>query len=132
MVFAISTTEDGMCVGTPDVCCTPPYAVPIPYVNIATCRMALLTESDVLVRNKPVLTEESFVPMSWGDEPGSLGGVRSGRFVGPCTFKTTSATVYAKKKKVVIHGSLTGQNGFRENCIGTQTTPSQSDVYARS
>jgi hypothetical protein len=70
--------------------------------------------------------------MSFGDEPGVLGGLISGRNVGPCTFKTTSASVYAKKKKVVIHGSLTGQNGFRENCIGVQTTPPQGAVFARS
>jgi hypothetical protein len=127
-MFAISTTADGLCIGAPDICLTPPQGIPVGYVNMAFCRNAVRTSATMRVQNKPVLTDGSFIPMSTGDEPGAMGGITSGTFISICRFVTASAKVYADNQKVILHTSMTSQNNG--NCVGQQTTPSQGVAFA--
>ena len=74
----------------------------------------------------PVVVESSFIPSSTGDEAGTLGGLRSGTFCGPVRFKTASAKVYAKGKRVVLLGAITTHNA--ENAVGQHVVASQTKV----
>ncbi len=127
-MLAISTTADGNCIGAPDVCLMPPYGTPMAFVNVAMCRNAVRTSATMFVQNKPVLTDGSFIPMSQGDEPGIIGGVRSNTIMGACRFRKVSAKVYADNQKVVLHMATTSQNFG--NCTGVQATPSQGVAFA--
>jgi hypothetical protein len=104
--------------------------MPTPFVNLALCRDAEGTSARVLACNKEVLVETSTIPMSYGDEPGTLGGVFSGVNIGPATFKSSSGRVYAEGKHVIILTSRTGQNGTPANAMGRVETRSQGKVLA--
>jgi hypothetical protein len=97
---------------------------------MATCTDAVGTVDSITIEGAPVIVESSIIPMSAGDEPGVLGGVISGVFMGPAQFKTASSKVYAKGKRVVLAGAVTGQNGTSANAIGQQVMPSQTRVIA--
>jgi hypothetical protein len=128
----ISTKAGGICVAFPDVCLVPTGSgpVPTPFINIAQCCDATGTVDAVLVENKEVIVESSVIPTSTGDEPGTLGGIISGTFMGCAKFKTASSKVYAKGKRVVLLGSVTGQNGDVANAVGQQVSPSQGRFLA--
>ncbi|APR77723.1 Hypothetical protein A7982_03070 [Minicystis rosea] len=131
----VTTKAGGQCFAFPDVCNVPSPGgpVPTPLPNTAECRNADGTVASVLVTNKEVVVESSRIPSSTGDEAGSLGGVVSGVFRGPATFKTASAKVYAKGKRVILHGAQTAQNGDNANMpSGQQVSPSQTKVVAGS
>lgn len=131
----VSTKAGGQCVAFPDVCNVPSPGgpVPTPFTNTAECRNAEATVASVLIGNKEVVVETSRIPSSTGDEPGSAGGVVSGVIRGPATFKTASAKVYAKGKRVVLHGATAAQNGDNANMpAGAQVSPSQEKVVAGS
>jgi hypothetical protein len=113
----------------PDICLTPTPGgpVPIPYPNIAQLAQAEQTSATggdpVFAGGKPVLTAESFVRISSGDEAGTAGGVASGRNMGPCTFATASTTVFIHGQGVVRFGDQTEQNktsvASGANALGT-------------
>ena len=132
-MLPVATKAGGNCFGFPDVCLVPAPTgpVPSPFPNTAECRDADGTVDAVLVEGKEVIVESSKIPMSSGDEAGSAGGVVSGVFRGPATFKTASSKVFAKGKKVVLHMALTGHNGDNANMpAGMHVSPSQSKVLA--
>ncbi|MFT3765790.1 MAG: DUF4150 domain-containing protein [Minicystis sp.] len=131
----VSTKAGGQCFAFPDVCLVPSPGgpVPTPLPNTAEVRNADATVASVLVSNKEVVVETSRIPTSTGDEAGTGGGVVSGLIRGPATFKTASAKVYAKGKRVVIHGATSAHNGDNANMpAGAQVSPSQSKVVAGS
>ena len=114
------TVKDGICFAFPDVCLTPapPSApVPIPYPNIAQLADATGTASTVKAGGKEVVTQESAISSSSGDEAGSSGGVTSGTTKGECKFTSFSTTVKANGKGVVRLGDTTTQN--KQNAVGT-------------
>ncbi len=132
---SVSTKAGGQCFAFPDVCNVPSPAgpVPTPFPNTAECRNASDTVATVLIGNKETLVETSRIPTSSGDEPGAAGGVVSGVFRGPASFKTASSKVYAKGKKVILHGAQTAHNGDNANMpSGQQVSPSQGKVTAGS
>jgi len=132
-MIPISTKAGGTCFAFPDVCLVPaaPSPVPTPFPNTGQCRDAQGTVDSVLVENKEVIVESSVIPMSSGDEAGTGGGVVSGMFMGCVKFKTASAKVYAKGKRVVLLGSATAHNGDNANMpAGQQVAPSQGKVLA--
>lgn len=100
----------------PDVCKTPSPGgpIPIPYPNIAQLSGALDTSATtgdpVMAGGQPILTAQSYTPTTSGDEAGTLGGVTSGRNMGPCTFATFSTTVFIHGQGVVRFGDSTEQN----------------------
>jgi hypothetical protein len=90
----------GIAFAFPDVCKTPTPGgpVPLPYPNVAQLNQATgvsNTGAPLLVgpSSFPVLLLDSRVPVTTGDEAGSLGGVLSGTIKGPCVVRLASATV---------------------------------------
>jgi uncharacterized Zn-binding protein involved in type VI secretion len=108
------TVTDGICFAFPDVCQTPSPAgpVPIPYPNIAQLSSASNTASTVNAGGKPVVTEDSSIATSSGDEAGTAGPPPMGK----CTFTTFSKTVKANGKGIVRLGDTTSQNAG--NAVG--------------
>jgi hypothetical protein len=102
--------------------------VPVPYPNIAQCAQANDASNKVKICGSPTLTMKSKIPMSSGDEPGTIGGVVSNRFKGEVQYKKGSGKVKAEGEKVVYVGSMTGQNGNNANTVGAQVAPSQTKV----
>ena len=126
-----STTMSGDCFASPDTCLTPSNAGPVPvaYPNTGTCAQALLFSVKVKFVMKEVLTLQSQIPMSSGDEAGSNGGVVSGMFKGPVLFKRGSSKVFIEGSPCEFHTVTTGHNGSNSNMpAGTQVSPSQSKV----
>jgi hypothetical protein len=71
--------------------------------------------------------------MSSGDEPGVGGGIMSGMNRGPVTFKTASAKVYAKGKRVIMLTACSAHNGISANAPGgLHVSPSQAKVLVGS
>jgi len=135
-MFGITTKQGGTCAttGPLDVCKTPaPPAPPIPtpYPNLAMCNQAdpSSCSQKVKIGNQPVLTKDSKIPMSSGDEAGSAGGVVSGTIKGPMAYKTFSAKVKVEGANVARHLSATTHNGSSPNApLGLQAAPSQTKV----
>ena len=132
---SVSTKAGGTCFAFPDVCLVPsaPGPIPTPFPNTGACCDAQGTVDTVLVQNKETIVETSTIPMSSGDEAGTGGGVVSGVFLGPVKWKTASAKVYAKGKRVALHGGVTSHNGTSPNApVGQQVGASQGKVTASS
>lgn len=127
-MLPIATTAGGLCFAFPDVCLVPSAdgPKPTPFPNQGFVSETKLTASSVRVAGAPVVVENSFIPTSTGDEAGTLGGLRSGTFCGPVRFKTASAKVYAKGKRVVLLGAVTTHNA--ENAAGQHVVASQAKV----
>ncbi len=127
-MFPASSKKGGIAFAAPDVCKTPPLAVPVPYPNQGQVASSVSVATKVLAENKELVTEASQIPSTSLDEGGSMTGVKSSTVKGPVTFKTYSSKVFAQGKKVVYHTSVTGQNGTNANIIGMQVSPSQTLV----
>src|ERR1700722_5477924 len=107
-----ATTQNGMCMGFPDVRKTQvgPAVVPLPYPNIGQCPTAVQTTTKVLIANMPAITQGSKLPMSQGDEAGAEGGVVSGMIMGEIAFRTTSSKVAFQGQKAVVLTAVTAHN----------------------
>ncbi|OLP52411.1 hypothetical protein BJF91_15255 [Allorhizobium taibaishanense] len=88
----------------PDVCLTPigSSMVPVPYgliayQNIDPANMANSVRQTSLVSH----VKSSLITKSFGDEPGTGGGVKSGTTGAECEPKTYSSTVYAEGRNMV-------------------------------
>ncbi|MBK9974837.1 MAG: DUF4150 domain-containing protein [Planctomycetes bacterium] len=133
-MFPASCTMNGMCMGFPDVCLTPaPPAppIPVPYPNIAQVTMVNpgTASMKVKIMNMPAVSQNSQIPISNGDEAGVSGGVVSGQFIGPATFKMGSMKVKWDGKPACFLTSMVGQNGASPNVpAGQQIVPSQAVV----
>ncbi len=132
-MFSISTKAGGLCQANPDACKTPaPPAppLPLPYPNIAMCKQATpaTCSKKVAIASQPVLTKDSVIPVSSGDEAGSAGGVVSGKSKGEVGYKTFSKKVKVEGKAVVYVTCVTAHNGKSANAVGQQLIPSQPKV----
>ncbi|NND61094.1 MAG: DUF4150 domain-containing protein [Gammaproteobacteria bacterium] len=78
----------GVTIAFPDVCKTPTPAgpIPIPYPNIAMSSDTAKGTKKVKCDGNPVCVKDSNFRMSTGDEPGSAGGVVSGKIKGKAEF----------------------------------------------
>jgi hypothetical protein len=109
----ITTKAQGICFAFPDVCLTPAppsSPVPIPYPNIGQLSEATGTASTVLAGGNEVVTSNSSIPTTSGDEAGSSGGVTSGTIKGKVEFITFSMTVFAEGNNIVRLSDTTTQN----------------------
>lgn len=128
-----STKQGGNCVAFPDVCKTPappsPSPVPVPYPNIGMVMQAKKTSRKVKFANKPVCTKKSEMPRSQGDEPGTIGGVKSNVNMSKVRFKKCSSKVKVESQQVAHLLSVTAHNGSNANHpAGSQVAPSQTKV----
>jgi uncharacterized Zn-binding protein involved in type VI secretion len=126
-----SCKMSGTCLAVPDVCKTPSPGgpVPLPYPNTAMAMQASKTSTKVKISGKDAIVEGSEIPMSSGDEAGSIGGVSSNQIKGKVTFKKGSSKVKAQGKSVCYIGSMTSHNGSSANMpAGAQIAPSQVKV----
>src|SRR5262245_10538553 len=135
-MFPASNTSGGkvMSPGPLDVCKVPappaPF-VPGPFPNMVMVEQATPStcSKKVKIKNKETVTQDSEVPMSSGDEPGTLGGMISSQFKGPAKFKKGSSKVKAEGKPVCSLLSIAAQNGNNANFPpGMQVAPSQTKV----
>ena len=113
-MFAL-TLSGGTCMSTPpDVCKTPSPTgtVPVPYVNIFQCSMVTPNTacSKVFIDGSPALNLKSATMLSNGDEPGTAGGVSSGKFIGKGDFTKGSQKVTLEGKAAVSQGASTKHN----------------------
>lgn len=133
-MFGIATKQGGTAEAFPDTCKTPaPPAppLPIPYPNMAQLAQANpgTCSKRVKILNQPVVTKQTIIPMSAGDEAGSAGGVVSGTVKGPVQFKQGSAKVTVEGQPAVFQTCLTGHNGTNANMpAGVHSSPSQTKV----
>lgn len=104
---------------SPDVCLTPQGAamVPVPYSLVAyqdrsPANMANSVRQTGLVTH----VKHSLITQSFGDEPGTGGGVKSGTTGKECEPKTYSSTVFAEGRNVVRHDDEWWMN--HKNTVG--------------
>ena len=133
-MFPASTIGGGQCMGMPDVCKTPappaPF-VPIPYPNIAMLPQGNpgTASSKVIIGGSPAFTKGTMIPMSSGDEAGSLMGMISAMIKGPASPKLASNKVKVEGNGQVYVTCMFAQNGSNANVpAGTQVAPSQTKV----
>ena len=72
-----------MSITMPDVCMTPPFAIPTPFPNIANNALAIPGYYTIMINGMPELNTASQYAINFGDEAGALGEVASGTVVGP-------------------------------------------------
>lgn len=88
----VHTTSDGFSIAVVDVCLLPDGA-PVPFVNVAFSRDAAAGAATITCDGQRVMLRSSYLSTSTGDEPGSAGGVISGRFKGKASFTNYSFDV---------------------------------------
>jgi hypothetical protein len=77
---------------------------------------------------KNVLNIGSEIPMSSGDEAGTVGGVVSGVNMNKVLYKKGSSKVLIEGKACEYNTAMTGHNGANSNIPGMQVAPSQTKV----
>jgi hypothetical protein len=133
-MFPISTKAGGVSNAMPDVCKTPappaPF-VPVPYPNIASLSQANpgTCSKKTKIMKQPVITKDTVITMTSGDEAGAIGGMVSGIIKGPAKAKTFSKKLKVEGKNVIYQTCTIGQSGTNANApAGTHTAPSQTKV----
>ena len=121
-----NTQMMGVDIGFPDVCMTPPAAVPNPYPNIALGPMTVPAVYNVLMFCAPAHNMFSTVVMTNGDNTGVMLGVASGMVMGPSRRLTAAFTCIVGGAPLTRLTSLGIQNST--NCPGIRLVPSQPNV----
>lgn len=118
--------------GPQDVCKAPGSPPPpTPFMNLADLGQTKgsTCSSKVRIVNKKPIDISSEVPMSSGDEGGTVGGVKSGKFKGPCSFKSGSGKVRVEGKKAVHQNANSAHNGSSANVpVGKVVDAGQAKV----
>lgn len=91
----------GMSIAFPDVCLTPLLVpIPLPYPNLGVSSDTTGGPATVTVDGKMPMVKGATYAKSTGDEAGTVGGVLSGRFIGPCEFMLFSFDVKFEGRNV--------------------------------
>ena len=90
----VHKASEGLAVGFPDACKTPPDGQVVPYLNVALSKDAAGTAASVFCDGHAVMKLSSCFETSYGDEPGAMGGVISGTVQGKASFITASQNVF--------------------------------------
>ena len=100
-----------------DVCKTPSPGgpIPTPYPNIAMSSNTADGTTSVKCDGNPIMLKSSNFSMSTGDEPGSIGGVKSNVIKGQADPMNYSFDVKAEGKNVFRRSDPMMQN--KKNCI---------------
>ncbi len=108
---------------TPDSCKTPPSMAPVPYPVTAQLVTAVATVPTVLLNMMPaVVFDQSFCPVTLGDQPGVGLGAQSNIVMGICSPKDKSSTVNIGGKPMVRQDDEFHMNGMKPgegNTTGT-------------
>jgi len=136
-MFPVATKQGGDCIAFPDTCKTPSPVgpVPVPYPNTAMLMQAVPPTCTLKVKimNQPVITKQTTIPATAGDEAGVAGGVVSSMIKGPAQAKMGSVKVKMEGNPVVFQTCVWGQNGTNANApTGMQVSPSQIKVMVTS
>ncbi len=122
-VFANSRGVDhkgsgGMSIVFPDVCKTPTPGgpVPIPYPNIGQATNTSKGTKKVKVDGKMAMVKGAKYSMTSGDEPGSVGGVISGKIKGEAEYMMYSFDVKLEGKNACRLGDPLWHN--KKNIVG--------------
>lgn len=107
----------------PDVCLTPPLAIPIPYPNITFSFTHIPSQFTVIIGGGLAENLLTFGTTSLGDFGGVMGGVASGMVAGPDkpilgSFKTLFGPVFSTRLTSLNLQNLT-------NIVGVSLTPAQ-------
>lgn len=118
------TFGPGMSNATPDVCKTPPFAIPAPYPNTAPNAMVVPGYFTVMIMGQPELNIVSQYPVTQGDQPGSMGGVVSSTIMGPGRPMMGSMVCFIGGSPTWLLTKPTLQN--LTNAPGVSSVPSQT------
>lgn len=110
----------------PDVCKTPPNAVPVPYPNIAFATDLAGGTTTIFVDGGNMAAHSASVfSKSIGDEPGTMGGVKSGVNKAEASWLSYSMDVFLEglnacrltDKMLLNHGNTVSMGGFLTNWL---------------
>ncbi|MBW7983725.1 DUF4150 domain-containing protein [Enterobacillus tribolii] len=116
----------GLDLAAPDVCLTPPVPIPIPYVNIALGPLAIPNVLHILFAAAPAHNMATIIPVTFGDEPGVVGGVASGTVMCISQHITGVSSFLLSGQPATRLTDLTLQN--LTNIVGVRILPSQSTI----
>ncbi|MDH5180270.1 MAG: DUF4150 domain-containing protein [Gammaproteobacteria bacterium] len=104
--------SNGIATAFPDVCKTPTPGgpVPVPYPNIAQSTDTAKGSKNVKMDGNPIMLKDSNFSTSTGDEPGSAGGVVSGKTKGKAEYINYSFDVKVEGKNVPRLADMMVQN----------------------
>ncbi len=125
-----NTQMGGVDLGGPDVCKTPPVAVPIPYPNIATGLMGVPACYNILFMCAPAHNMATSVPLSNGDNAGLVMGLVSQTVMGPSRPVVGAFTMLLDCIPATRMTSVNIQNTM--NAPGVRIAPSQVKVLILS
>jgi uncharacterized Zn-binding protein involved in type VI secretion len=112
--------SDGIAVcSAPDCCKTPPSGAPVPYVNVAYSKDLVNGSATVFANGSPVALKDSMFLPSYGDEPGTMGGVISGVNMGKAKFSNYSMDVFIEGRNVARLSDPMTMNGNQPNTLTT-------------
>ena len=120
----VSTFGMGMSMAVPDVCMTPPFAIPAPFPNMGNNAMAVPTYFTIMINCMPELNITAMYAITNGDEGGTMGGVASGMFMGMGRATLGSQCVFVAGLPVWRQTAMTIQN--LSNAPGVTLVPSQT------
>jgi hypothetical protein len=122
----VHKASGGSSLAAPDVCKTPTPGgpVPVPYVNAALSRNTAKGSKQVRVDGHSIMLKSSQFSRSSGDEPGTLGGVVSGKSRGKAYPRSYSFDVKVEGQPVFRFTDMMIQNsGSPGNAAGIESQP---------
>jgi carboxyl-terminal processing protease len=113
----------GANIGGPDVCLVPP-GIPVPFINFAFNAMAVAFCPNILLSFIPALNKGSKIPITTGDDPGTLGPgpKRVGEFV------MGAYKIFLNGLQAINITSPTTGNSKNDG-MGQATIPSATNVF---
>ncbi|HYP86483.1 MAG TPA: DUF4150 domain-containing protein [Variovorax sp.] len=109
-----------------DVCATPPLGIPISYVNTANGPEAIPNIPTIVYVGGPVHNMNTVIPVTHGDEPGSMGGVASGTVASSSRHVTGADFFLINGAPITRMTSVNLPNS--QNTSGTRIQPSQTKI----
>jgi hypothetical protein len=92
--------SDGIAFAFADPCLTPPAPTAVPYVNFAVSKDASGTSVSVFVDGEGIMLRASCFATSYGDDPGTVGGLLSGVNKGKAVFVNYAFDVKVEGQEV--------------------------------